>query len=286
MIPPAIEGNCVGLGVTQKGALEILQSRAHGSPRFEQIAFLNIGLEPGETPNPDLRESLADAGMWSVLHAVDINFGDQLAASRIQALQRAVDSLQPRWLEEDLGTWVWSEAFLAAHQLEPVLTQESAIRSAATVKRIAQATGRPFLVENPPVYLAIGEHDMWTHLAQVATACDCALVIDVGHMIGAHLNADLPMRIPGLEWSGWARVRELHFSGFEVQELEGRWVWNDRHDLPFPDLLLQWGSAILDAVPQPVVVTLELDGATPAILDDNLAKILAMIRAKSRVVYA
>jgi uncharacterized protein (UPF0276 family) len=192
----------------------------------------------------------------------------------------AANVLKPRWIEEDLGTWVWGEAYLGAHQLEPCLTGEGAARTAGIVRRLEAAFGRPFLIENAPVYLAMGEHDMWTHLGLVAEAADSGIVIDVGHMIGAHINGDVPMRIPSPDWLGWTRIREVHFSGFEIRAVSRRSVWRDRHDLPFNELLLEWGATILEAIPCPVAVTLELDGANLDVVDTNLDMVRSLIRRR------
>lgn len=272
MIPPPSERYSIGLGATIEDAQRLCERRRDENRRGA-LDFLNIGFQPGATPAADLGEKIAEAGYWTVLHAVDLNLNGEIEPTRIQALIGAVSALKPRWIEEDLGTWVWKNAYLGSHQLEPIFTEDVVEKIVHSVRQCEAEAGRPFLVENPPVYFGSNGPEMWTRLLEISDEADCGIVLDVGHMIGAYVNADLAPQIAEPEWGGWTRIREVHFSGFEIYRHRARNVWVDNHSLPFNDLLLEWADGIFARLPQPVAVTLEQEGASSSVVDANLAAI-------------
>ena len=282
MIPPRVAQTSLGLGVTLAQAEALADRRLADRCAEVDFDFLNLGFDPGEIPSSSLARKLRTAGYWTVLHAVDLNLSDDPCPQRLQAVAKAARMLDARWVEEDLGSWVWGEAYLGSHQLEPPLTEDAARQTGAVVRGIESALGRPFLVENPPVYAARGGQDMWSHLLHVATAANCGMVLDVGHMIGAHINCDRPLQIADPGWPGWGLIREVHFSGFEVVRRHGRDCWFDRHSLPFPVLLLEWAREVFDRVHGPVAVTLELEGAPQEVVMSNVAAIRNIIAEKHR----
>jgi uncharacterized protein (UPF0276 family) len=275
----APDGLGLGIGLTLDNVAGACRSRLAGDPTLARIGYVNLGIRHDEALPTEVPGLLADCGWPVVVHAIDINLSTDLAEEPLEQLRLLGDALDAQWYEEDLGVWVWQQLSLGLHHLPPLLTAESAQRSAANVIRCRELLGRPFHVENPPVHYAEGELDMWQFLAAVAEAADCGIILDSGHLIGYHLNTDTPIEVRP-EWAGWARVRELHISGFQLVDLGDRTTWIDQHPAPLPAGQLDWVEQALTRTPADVAVCLEQDGASEAVVTASVARVSALLAAR------
>jgi uncharacterized protein (UPF0276 family) len=267
----------LGLGVDLAGAVDVCRRRLEGDDVLCLLDGVNLGMMSGDTIPPELPKLIRDAELSVVVHAVDINLSTTPSEAHLRELRRFADVLGVEWYEEDLGIWEWNGMYLGNHQLNPVQDRETLLRTAENVRHCAAALERPFLIENPPVYYSEGDLDMWTYLAETADAADCGLVVDVGHMIGYHINADRDVEVAPTSWRGWNRVREIHLSGFEVLRIKGVPMWFDRHSLPFGKDLLAWARTALERIPGPCAICLELDGAPDPVVRGNIAAVWQLV---------
>jgi uncharacterized protein (UPF0276 family) len=277
---PAPDGLGLGVGLTLDNVTGACRARLAGDPTLARIDYLNLGIGPDDAVPAELPGLLADCDWPVVVHAVDINLSTDLVSEQLAQLKRLGDALDAQWYEEDLGVWVWQRMSLGLHHLPPLLTADSAQRSAANVVRCRELLGRPFHVENPPVHYAEGELDMWQYLLAVADAADCGIILDSGHLIGYHLNTDTPIEVRA-DWAGWSRVREIHISGFQLVDLGDRPTWIDQHPAPLPPGQLDWVELALEHVPADVAVCLEQDGASEAVVTASVARVSELLSTRS-----
>lgn len=268
----------LGIGLTLDNVAGACRAKLAGDPTLARIGYVNLGVRHDETLPDGLPDLLAEAGWPVVVHAIDINLSTEIDVEQLAALKRLGDALDTRWYEEDLGVWVWQRMSLGLHHLPPLLTGESAERSAANVVRCRELLGREFHVENPPVHYAEGELDMWQYLVAVAEAADCGIILDSGHLIGYHLNTDTPIELRAA-WAGWPRVREMHISGFQLVDLGDRPTWIDQHPAALPGGQLDWVEQALRHTPAGVAVCLEQDGASDAVVAASVARVAELLTA-------
>ena len=275
----APSGLGLGVGLTLDNVAGACRARLADDPVLAQIGYVNLGIRHDEALPDEVPGLLAECGWPVVVHAIDINLSTDLVTEQLARLKRLGDALDAQWYEEDLGVWVWQRMSLGLHHLPPLLTAESAERSAANVARCRELLGRPFNVENPPVHYAEGELDMWQYLAAVAEAADCGIILDSGHLIGYHLNTDTPIEVRA-DWPGWSRVRELHISGFQLVDLGDRPTWIDQHPAPLPAGQLDWVEQALGLAPADVAVCLEQDGASDTVVATSVARVSSLLAAR------
>ncbi|MEX2628476.1 MAG: DUF692 family multinuclear iron-containing protein [Tistlia sp.] len=269
----------LGLGVSAAEAANLLADRAEGRLPARAIDFVNIGCRADEALPERLGAGLAQAGLPVLLHAVELNLPTSVPADLLARLRAQADRLGARWVEQDLGVWLWDGMYLGAHLLNPIEDAATVTAIAENVAGCAEALGRPMMIENPPVYYRCGELDLFVMLAEVARRSGAGIVMDVGHLIGYGVNAERTAVLPPDDWPGWPQVVELHFSGSERIQVKGRDVWIDRHDMRFGDELLDCGRRIAQRVPPETLVCLELDGASPEIVDANIAAVREQVIA-------
>ncbi|HST48279.1 DUF692 family multinuclear iron-containing protein [Jatrophihabitans sp.] len=276
MTSAAAGGLGLGVGLTLDNVAGVCRGRLAGDEVLARVGYVNLGIRHDDIVPEELPGLLAECGWPVVVHAIDINLSTDLDPEQLAGLKRLGDALDARWYEEDLGVWVWQRMSLGLHHLPPLLTAESAERSAANVVRCRELLGRPFHVENPPVHYAEGELDMWQYLAAVAEAADCGIILDSGHLIGYHLNTDTPIELRA-GWPGWPRVRELHISGFQLVDLGDRPTWIDQHPAALPAGQLDWVEQALRYAPPGVAACLEQDGASEAVVAASVTRVAELL---------
>jgi len=267
----------LGIGLTFDNVMAACERRLAGDPTMAMVDYVNLGVRFDDVAPAGLASRLRECGWPVVIHAVDINLSGALVPDEIKRLGEVGAGLDPVWYEEDLGIWVWDRLSLGLHHMPPLLTEDGALRSAENVRTCRELLGRPFNVENPPVHYAEGDLDMWAYLAIVAEAADCGIILDSGHMMGFHINTDSRIVVAPAEWPGWARVTEMHISGFQVIEVLGSPMWIDVHPAPLPPGQLDWVGTALGRVGDGVTVCLEQDGASERVAHESLATVREMI---------
>jgi uncharacterized protein (UPF0276 family) len=259
-------------------ALRICRARLDGYETAGMLGYLNIGLMAHEVVPPELPRLMEAARLRCVVHAVEFNLTGKLNPRIVARFKAALATLNPMWVEQDIGMWLMSAMYLGAHMLNPIPTVAVAATVADNVTRLAKQLETDFCIENPPVYIATRGLAMHELLQAILERCDCGLVLDVGHLIGAAINTDTPFALPHEGWPGWARIRELHFSAYEIICYGPVKVWADKHSLPFPPQLLAIGREAISYSINAAHICLELEGAVPQVVIDNLAAARAALQ--------
>jgi uncharacterized protein (UPF0276 family) len=246
-------------------------------PQMSALGFLNVGLNGATVVPPELPALLGRSGLACVAHLEDINLVTALDERRLEHIVECARFLRPRWLQEDLGVWVWGSTPLVEQMIPPIFDEASLSVATDNVARIMDASGLPFLAENPPIHYVLGDIDLLAFMGALSERTGCGLIIDIGHLASyCHCTGRDPVAyLSG--WDGLNRVRELHLAGSDTVETTRGVLWTDAHQLPLLpesldilDLLLQRTSGVR-------AITLEVEGAPVETLWDSVARVCERI---------
>jgi uncharacterized protein len=143
----------------------------------------------GGKPLANLEKLLA--GYPVVPHGVSLSIGatEPLDAAYLARLRALVDRIDPPWVSDHL-CWTGT-AHANLHDLLPMpLTVQALEHVVERVKRVQDALGRPFALENASSYLAFASSSMpeWDFIAALAEKADCGILFDINNVFVSAYN--------------------------------------------------------------------------------------------------
>lgn len=184
------------------------------------------------------------------------------------------------WLETDLGIWKWESLYLGGQLLSPMFDERDVEVAGANLAALTEYLGRPFVYENPPVYLPLEELDQLTYMERLSERVDTAIALDLSHLAGYCMitKRDFWEYVDG--WSAWDDVVELHVTGYDVYELAQGPLWIDRHSEPLTPFDLETVEYAVAHAPNLKAITLEMEGATRDVRNHNLQQVLDRVAVR------
>ncbi|WP_394843871.1 DUF692 family protein [Pendulispora brunnea] len=257
-------------------ARAILDGKAGHLP---PIDLLNIGVST-MAPLPDALGALLEkASLGCVAHLEEINLVGEADDDRLRRVLDLCESLSPRWIQEDLGIWVWKGGALGAHMIPPILDEKSLDEATRIVGRILSASRWPFLAENPPFYCVLGDMDLLSFMAKLARRTGCGLVLDIGHFIGyCACSAKEPLSYLDT-FTGWDDVVEVHLAGYTMTDTSRGTLWEDAHEVDIPPLGLTVLDRVLAFARNVKAITIEVEGARLDVLRSNVIRVAERVQA-------
>ena len=150
-----------------------------------------------------------------VMHGVSMSIGsmDPLNDDYLHELRALGDRIDAHWFSDHL-CWTGVE-HINLHDLLPLpYTEEALNHVVERVKRVQDAVGRPFLIENVSSYLTYCDSALteWDFLTAVAERADCRILLDVNNIFVSSFNHSFDPRtyvdaIPP------ERVWQIHLAG-------------------------------------------------------------------------
>ena len=150
-----------------------------------------------------------------VMHGVSMSIGsmDPLNDDYLHELRALGDRIDAHWFSDHL-CWTGVD-HINLHDLLPLpYTEEALNHVVQRVKRVQDAVGRPFLIENVSSYLTYCDSALteWDFLTAVAERADCRILLDVNNIFVSSFNHSFDPRtyvdaIPP------ERVWQLHLAG-------------------------------------------------------------------------
>jgi uncharacterized protein (UPF0276 family) len=273
---PEVDLAGIGLSTTLDAAVKMCRWRLEGRATWSRLDYLQIGVYSREEVPAELPELLRAAGLVAVVHLLELNLMRPLApqSALLERLLPRIDRLAPVCVEEDLGLWRWGQTELEQHMLPPVFDRESLEVIADNAARVQAALGRPFLVENPPIYFDLGTIDLLSFMREVAERAGCGLVLDIGHLVGycAATDRDPEEYLRG--WTGIEQVRELHVAGYNLlPDTDSAPMWYDNHADPISDYSLDLVALARQRAGRALPITLEQEGATFARIAQHVERV-------------
>jgi uncharacterized protein len=126
-----------------------------------------------------------------VMHGVSMSIGsmDSLNADYLQELRTLAERVDAHWFSDHL-CWTGVDQ-VNLHDLLPLpYTEEALAHVVDRVKRVQDAVGRPFLIENVSSYLTYCDSALteWDFLTAVAERADCRILLDVNNIYVSSFN--------------------------------------------------------------------------------------------------
>lgn len=196
------------------------------------------------------------------LHGVGMSLAglDPPDRDHVDAVKRLVDRFEPALLSEHLA-WSRFQGRCFPDLLPVPRTNQALSRCADNVSRAQDALGRPLLIENPSLYLALADHG-WSEpefLVELARRSGCGLLVDVNNVAVSAHNI-------GFDAAEWltsipaACVGEVHLAGHSLDAAGELLI--DSHDAPVSeDVWDLFGALVARIGPRPTLI--ERDGNVP-----------------------
>ncbi len=199
------------------------------------------------------------------IHGVGLSLASETRPDRdhLDRLCDLVDGLEPALVSEHLA---WSRHGDVYHpDLLPFpRTRDRLACIADNIDEVQTALGRPILIENPSLYLALRGHEMaeTEFLTELVSRAGCGLLLDVNnvHVTTHNLGGDPRAYIDALPA---AAVGEIHLAGHAADDRLGEALLIDTHDTPVAEpVWALYGHALSRVGPRPTLI--ERDGDLPS----------------------
>jgi len=196
-------------------------------PRLVQ--FVEFAVEHGEADvlPARLAAELA-AGVRFVAHPIELSLDPDAtpAPGELAALRAIVRLLGSPWTPQDIGTWLWNGEHLGGGFIPCSLTREALAVACDRVRAVQDATGVPFLVENPPFAEVVGPMGLGDFFSELCDRAQTGMLLDVGHLLSYQLarpdDAGVADQLP------LDRVIEVHIAGGAwIETADGVVFWDD-----------------------------------------------------------
>src|SRR5690606_17159528 len=157
----------------------------------------------------------ADANRPVTYHFLDVNFEeiedmDETWMDETETFARRVGS---PWLCGDSGMWHFGPRDRGhGLLLPPILTRDSAKRTAESVALLQERTGLPVFPENPPSLYFLGDLHVLDYFALVSELAGCGILLDVAHL-AIFQRARRLEPCDGLRDFPGHRIVEMHVAG-------------------------------------------------------------------------
>ncbi len=179
----------------------------------------------------------AAAGRPTTYHFLDINLEESVDLDRpwLTRTRALAEEIGAAWLCGDAGRWHFGLRERGHGMLmPPILCRESALETAACIRRIEAETGMLCLPENPPSVIYLGEMHILDYFGLVAGEADCGLLLDCAHLAIFQQTRGLAP-LTGLDGFPLDRVVEMHVAGGSFAEVEGyAYIEDDHSPEPLP----------------------------------------------------
>lgn len=223
------------------------------------------------------------AGVPVLFHPSYINFCGSFANSRawLDATARHIAAVGSPWFAQDCAYCFWQEGPGYSTQLgyfiPPILNEASLALAIERVREVQARVPVPVAIEPPPMTFAVGTMPLFTFFGTLATEADCAILLDMGHLVSwemargervrEHL-ADLPVE----------RVIEVHIAGGRLYAGAGGATYIDAHERAILPQAWRMLEDMLPELPNVKALCFECEGAAEADVMAVLAKLRKVVR--------
>jgi len=181
----------------------------------------------------------ADAKRPVTYHFLDVNFeeDEDMDARWMSETGANARRLGSPWLCGDAGIWHFGPRDRGhGLLLPPILTRDSALRTAENIARLQDWTGLPVMPENPPSLYFLGDLHILDYFALVTEEAGCCFLLDAAHLAIYQKARGLPPEA-GLDAFPLDRIVELHIAGGgEAVTADGyRYIEDDHRAEIHPD---------------------------------------------------
>jgi uncharacterized protein (UPF0276 family) len=251
--------------------------RAVGGPRFVEYAGrLDVDEVRAEV------ERVRAAGARVLFHPSYINFCGTLANSPawLAETARHVAEVASPWFAQDLAyCFVGPDQGYSAelgYFIPPILNRSSLERAVERVREVQAAVPAPVAIEPPPMCFALGRMKLFEFFGELAERADCAILLDVGHLVSYELASGQSLR-EQLSRLPRERVIEVHIAGGRLE----RGLYVDAHERDILPEAWRMLHDLLPHLPSLRAVCFECEGKSEAEVLSTLERVRAAVREHS-----
>jgi uncharacterized protein len=255
--------------------------RSVGGPSFVEYA----GLVDVEAVIDEV-ERVRMAGASVLFHPSYINFCGSFANSSIwlEETARHIKAVNSPWFAQDCAYCFWQEGAGYSSQLgyfiPPIFNQASLDLAIQRVKEVQSVMSVPVAIEPPPVTFVAGTIPLFTFFGELALATDCAILLDMGHLVSYEMASGRKVR-DALEDLPCERVVEVHVAGGRLKKGDKGSIYVDAHECAILEETWQMFDAMLPELPNVKAVCYECEGVNENTVLTTLKKIRQIVKNKS-----
>lgn len=251
---------------------------AQGGPDFVEYAGLvDVHAVLGEV------RRIRAAGAGILFHPSCINFCGTFPndGAWLDAIGAHVQAVGSPWFAQDCAYCFWDGGPGYASQfgwfIPPILNRASLDRAVDRVREVRDRVPVPVAIEPPPVTFAVGSMPLFEFFGELAERADCALLLDMGHLVSWELATGRPVT-DALAALPRERVVEVHVAGGEIEAHAGGAVYIDAHERPVQPRTWEMLERMLPVLPALRAVCFECEG----IEEHAVLATLGMLRERVR----
>ena len=219
----------LGIGISTSLNVTTPDFRRLRRERRELVDFVEFAVDhrDAETLASRLAPELAEGARF-IVHPIELSLDpDEPPTPRsLASLRDIVASLRSPWTPQDIGTWVWNGEHLGGGFIPCALTRQTLDVACDRVRAIQDATGVPFLVENPPFADVAGELRLGTFFRELCERADTGMLLDIGHLLSYQLAR--PDDTAVLDELPLERAIETHLAGGAwIETADGPVFWDN-----------------------------------------------------------
>jgi uncharacterized protein (UPF0276 family) len=180
----------LGIGISTSLSVPVPDFTRLLRERPELVEFVEFAVDHREAePLAARLESELAAGTHFIAHPIELSLdpSDEPSPRSLRALRRIVETLRAPWTPQDIGTWVWNGEHLGGGFIPCALTRETLDIACDRVRTIQNATGVPFLVENPPYADVAGDLTLGAFFRELCERAETGMLLDIGHLLSYQL---------------------------------------------------------------------------------------------------
>lgn len=252
-----------------------------GGPSFVEYA----GLADVEQVIDEI-ERIKQAGSPVLYHPSYINFCGSHANSRnwLEATARHVEQVGSPWFAQDCAYCFWKEGPGYSSQLgyfiPPLFNQASLEHAIRRVREVQAKVPAPVAVEPPPFSFVAGDMPLFTFFAGLTKATDCAILLDMGHLVSWQMASGQSV-FDTLNELPVERVVEVHIAGGLLRKGKQGPIYVDAHENPILEPTWDMLKNMLPELPNVRAVCFECEGVEEQEVLSILEQVRAMIVAHS-----
>ncbi len=231
-------------------------------------------------------ERVKQTGVPVLFHPSFINFCGSYANNTtwLETTAEHIQAVGSPWFAQDCAYCFWQEGPGYSTQLgyfiPPILNEQSLQLAIQRVKEVQAVVPVTVAIEPPPLSFVAGTMHLFTFFGELARACDCAILLDMGHLVSYEMASARKLDEAFADFP-FERVVEVHVAGGKLRKGESGPIYIDAHESSILDQTWAMLDNILPLLPHVKAVCYECEGVDEATVLKTLARIRTVLLAKS-----
>ncbi len=255
--------------------------KARGGPSFiEYAGRVDVGEVRAEV------DKIRALGARVLFHPSYINFCGSYPNSErwLEATAQHVAAVESPWFAQDCAYCFWSDGHGYSSQLgyfiPPILNEASLACALERVREVQSKVPAPVAIEPPPMAFVVGTLPLFTFFGRLAEAADCAILLDVGHLVSYEMASGRRVR-EALAQFPRDRVIEVHIAGGRLEGAADAPIYVDAHECEVLPQAWAMLEDLLPELPDLRAVCFECEGATEGRVLGTLERLRRMVIDRS-----